>query len=147
MVDYLIANMWQLWTVVSILCLILELSSGDFFIICFSVGAVVSAVVAALGLNVYWQLAFFALFSVLSLFFVRPVALRFLHKNEEPRASNADALIGREGRVVETIEAQGFGRVAIDGDVWRAVTASGRDIPRGERVKVISRKSTILTVI
>ena len=60
MIEYLAANMWQVWAVVSIVCLILELSSGDFFIICFSIGAVFGAVAAAVGMSIYWQLALFA---------------------------------------------------------------------------------------
>ena len=83
---------------------------------------------------------------MLSLFFVRPAALRYLHKNDDQRVSNADAIIGREGRVVETIEADGFGRVAIDGDVWKAVTEDGSPIEKGQKVTVVSRESIIITV-
>lgn len=144
MIDYLIANMWQVWAVVSIVCLILELSSGDFFIICFSIGAVFSIVAAVLGLGVYWQLFIFAIFSLLSVLFVRPVALRYLHKNDPNKPSNADALIGRTGKVTEPITAGSNGYVQIDGDLWRAVSNS--DIPVGTTVRVIGRESTIITV-
>ena len=47
MMDYLANNMWQLWAVVAVAGLILELSSGDFFIICFAIGAVGAALAAA----------------------------------------------------------------------------------------------------
>ena len=144
MIDYLIANMWQIWAVVSILCLILELSSGDFFIICFSIGAVFAIIAAVLGLNVYWQLFIFAIFSLLSIFFVRPVALRWLHKNEPNRVSNADALIGRTGKVTEAIHVNEPGYVQIDGDLWKAV--SDDTIEEGATVRVINRESTIVTV-
>ena len=144
MIDYLIANMWQVWAVVSIVCLILELSSGDFFIICFSIGAVFAIIAAVIGLNVYWQLFIFAIFSLLSIFFVRPVALRWLHKNEPNRASNADALIGRTGKVIEAINVTEPGYVQIDGDLWKAV--SDDTIEEGETVRVIDRESTIITV-
>jgi len=144
MIDYLIANMWQVWAVVSIVCLILELSSGDFFIICFSIGAVFAIIAAVIGLNVYWQLFIFAIFSLLSIFFVRPVALRWLHKNEPNRASNADALIGRTGKVTEAINVNEPGYVQIDGDLWKAV--SDDTIEAGETVRVIDRESTIVTV-
>ncbi|MBR4920635.1 MAG: NfeD family protein [Prevotella sp.] len=144
MIDYLIANMWQIWAVVSILCLILELSSGDFFIICFSIGAVFAIIAAVIGLNVYWQLFIFAIFSLLSIFFVRPVALRWLHKNEPNRASNADALIGRTGKVTEAINVNEPGYVQIDGDLWKAV--SDDTIEEGATVRVINRESTIVTV-
>ena len=29
MIEYFLANMWQVWAIVAIVCLILELSSGD----------------------------------------------------------------------------------------------------------------------
>ena len=144
MIDYLIANMWQVWAVVSIICLILELSSGDFFIICFSIGAVFGIIAAVLGLGIYWQLFIFAVFSLLSVLFIRPVALRYLHKNEPNKPSNADALIGRTGRVTEPISASNSGYVQIDGDLWKAVSTT--DIPVGTTVRVIGRESTIITV-
>ena len=144
MIEYFAANMWQVWAVVAVLCLILELSSGDFFIICFSIGGVFAVIGAALGLSVYWQIAVFALFSALAIFTVRPVALHWLHKNEPDRRSNADALLGRTGRVTEAIPADGSGYVQIDGDMWKAV--SNADIPAGTNVRVIGRESTIVTV-
>lgn len=144
MIDYLIANMWQVWAVVAIVCLILELSSGDFFIICFSIGAVFALISAVLGLSIYWQVFIFALFTLLSVLFVRPVALRYLHKNDPNKLSNADALIGRTGRVTEEIKAGASGYVQIDGDLWKAVSNS--DIAVGTTVRVIGRESTILTV-
>ena len=146
MIDYLYEHLWQVWAVVSILCLILELSSGDFFIICFSIGAVFSIIASFLGLGFYWQLFIFAVFSLLSIFFVRPVALRYFHKNDSDRKSNADALIDRTGRVTETILAGGNGYVQIDGDQWKAVSLSDTDIPTGTTVRVVNRESTIITV-
>ena len=144
MIEYFLANMWQIWAVVALICLILELSSGDFFIICFSIGAVFAIVSAVLGLSIYWQIFIFAIFSLLSVLFIRPVALRWLHKNDPNKPSNADALLGRTGRVTETISAGGRGYVQIDGDMWKAV--SNVDIPIGTTVRVIGRESTIITV-
>ena len=144
MIEYILANMWQVWAVIAVICLILELSSGDFFIICFSIGAVFAIIGAIVGLNVYWQIFIFAVFSLLSVLFVRPVALRWLHKNDPNRASNADALIGRTGKVTEAIKAGGNGYVQIDGDMWKAVSTA--DIPVGTTVRVVGRESTIITV-
>ena len=137
--------MWQVWAVVAVLGLILELSSGDFFIICFAIGACGAAVVSPFT-SFYVQLAVFGLITALSIYQVRPFALRYLHKDEPNRVSNADALMGRVGRVTETIEAKGFGRVAIDGDDWKAVSADEAAIPEGTRVKVVGRESIIITV-
>jgi len=146
MLEYLSANMWQAWTAAAVVCLILELTAGDFFIICFSIGAVFAALTAALGLGIYVQLAVFAVFTLACLFWVRPFARRYLHKGEDRRVSNAEALMGRQGRVVETVKAGGYGRVQIDGDVWKAVTHEAADLAEGTPVRVVGRESTIITV-
>ena len=146
MIEYLAQHLWQMWAVIAVVCLILELTAGDFFIICFSIGAVFAAIAAVVGGGFYIQLLVFAVFTLVSLFWVRPFAQRYLHKGEDHRVSNADALLGRHGRVVETVKSYGFGRVQIDGDVWKAVTNEAADISEGANVKVIGRESTIITV-
>ncbi|CCY65650.1 NfeD family protein [Marseilla massiliensis] len=146
MIDYFAANLWQLWVLVTVVCLILELTSGDLFILCFSIGALVTAVLSAFGLGFYGQLAVFVVASVLSLLFVRPSLVRRLHGRKKERLSNADALIGRIGRVSEAIEQGGYGRVAIDGDDWKAVSSDGTYVPMGQNVRVVGRESIIITV-
>lgn len=146
MIDYFAANLWQLWALVVIICLILEITSGDFFILCFSIGALFSTVVAALGSGFTVQLEIFAVVSVLSLFFVRPRLVKLLHGKRKERVSNADAIIGRVGKVSEAIESGGYGRVAIDGDDWKAVSADGSYVPLGQNVRIIGRESVIITV-
>lgn len=145
MIQYISENLWQLWAVIAVICLILEMTSGDFFLMCFAIGGAVTALLTPF-VGFYIQLAIFAVVSVVCLFTVRPVALRWFHKDDPHRASNADALLGREGRVREAIEADGFGRVAIDGDVWKAKSADHTPIAEGITVKVVKRESTILTV-
>lgn len=145
MIDYFASNLWQAWTLLCILCLILELCSGDFFIMCFSIAAFVAACISPF-LGGVPQIIIFALASVLCLAFVRPVALRYLHKAKDERASNVDAIIGRTGRVSETIEPNGHGRVAIDGDDWKAISEDGSEIVKGTLVEVVGIESIIITV-
>jgi membrane protein implicated in regulation of membrane protease activity len=147
MIQYLSTNLWLFWAVVAVICLILELVSGGFFIICFAIGGLASAISALLGANIYWQIFVFALISLLTIFGVRPFALKYLHRNDgSSRVSNADAVIGRIGFVSETIQEGGFGRVAIDGDDWKAVSADGNAIDKGAKVEVVGRESIIITV-
>ena len=145
MIDYFLSNLWQLWALICIVCLIMELFSGDFFIMCFSIGAFVTACLSAF-MGGTPQIIVFSIVSVLCLLFVRPVALKYLHKSTEERASNAEAIIGRTGRVSETIEENGHGRVAIDGDDWKAVSYDGNKIEKNARVEVVSIDSIIITV-
>ncbi|MBR7066462.1 MAG: NfeD family protein, partial [Prevotella sp.] len=50
------------------------------------------------------------------------------------------------GRVSAAIEAGGYGRVAIDGDDWKAQSADGSQVEKDAWVKVIGRDSIIITV-
>lgn len=146
MFEYLAQHLWQFWAVVSVVCLILELTSGDFFIICFSIGALCALLSALVSDSFYVQMIVFAVFALLAILYVRPFAKRYLHTGEDKRISNADALLGRQGKVVESVKADGFGRVQIDGDIWKAVTDEPIDIATGMTVRVVNRESTILKV-
>ncbi|MBQ0115340.1 MAG: NfeD family protein [Bacteroidales bacterium] len=146
MIDYFSANIWQFWALLCVICLILELSSGDFFIMCFSIGAFFTAIATAFNPTFTVQVIVFIVVSVLCLMFIRPVMLKYFHKVKDERKSNAEAIIGRVGRVSETIEEGGHGRVAIDGDDWKAISADGSEIARGEKVKVVEMESIIITV-
>lgn len=144
--EYLLTNLWLVWLIISVLCLILELSSGDFYVTCFAIGALVAMLSTFVGAPMWVQVLVFAVFSVASIYFIRPRLLTFLHKGGEQRESNADALVGREGIVIETIAAGGNGYVKIDGDEWKAVAANGAQINKGTHVRVTSRASIIVTV-
>ncbi len=146
MIEYLTQHVWLIWILVSVVCLMLELGSGDLFILCFAIGGLGASLTAAIGMGIIPQLIAMALCSLLSIYFIRPVALRYLHRNDENRVSNADAIIGRIGKVSQTIEEKGFGRVSIDGDDWKAVSQDGSKIETGAQVKVMARDSIIITV-
>jgi membrane protein implicated in regulation of membrane protease activity len=146
MIQYFTSNLWLIWIIISIICLILELSSGDFFILCFAIGAAIAAIFAGCGASLTVQIITFAVVSALSLLLVRPALIKKLHKPHKTRLSNAEALIGQEGRVSETIEANGYGRVAIDGDDWKARSIDGTAIKKGTHVRIVKMDSIILTV-
>ena len=147
MIEYIVNNMWLLWSIVAVVCLALEMSSGDFFVTCFAIGALVSVLTALLGTSVWLQVLVFAVFSMLSIWLIRPKLISLMHKGGEERVSNADALTGRIGEVTETISKSQSGYVRIDGDRWRAVSASGDTLEVGRKVRIVGRESTIVTVV
>lgn len=146
MLDYILTNAWQLWALVSVICLILELGSGDLFLLSFAIAAALTAVLSLLGLNIYIQLVIFAVSSLLTLLLIRPSLLRKLHKGEDKRNSNTDALVGKTGIVLEEIPAKGYGRVSLGGDDWKAKSADGGAIAKGATVAFVDRESIIITV-
>lgn len=146
MVGYLAENLWLFWLVLATVCLTLELTSGDFYITCFGVGALCSTLLGLTGIPFWVQVVAFALCSVLSVRLLRPRLVAKLNSGGHHRASNADALMGRIGEVSQTIEAGGYGRVKIDGDDWKAGSTDVSDIIVGEKVRVVGRESIILEV-
>ena len=140
-------DVYQIWLVVAIVLVILEIMTAGFGVICFAIGAVFSALVAGLGGSITWQIMVFAVVSLLTFVFLRPVVIRFLDKKSKDVKTNADAVIGRKGIVSERIDsAQHTGRVAIDGDDWKAISEDGSVIEKGAEVKIVKLDSIILTV-
>lgn len=146
MTSFIITHLFHFWLAMTLLFLVMELFSGGFFIVCFSLGALVSMIAVLFGISFYGQLAIFAVFSVLSLLVIRPVAVKYFYRKSEQKVSNADAIIGRVGEVSETIEPNGFGRVKLDGDDWKAQSQDAMRIEKGTRVRILSRDSIIVTV-
>mgnify|MGYP006321241825 CR=1 FL=1 len=82
-------------------------------------------VVAALsGADLGLQIVAFCVVSLLMIGFVRPVALKHLHKGPADRRSNVERLIGESALVMEPVTATG-GLVKIGGDVWSARSETG----------------------
>ena len=146
MINYISENLWLLWTLVCVLALILEVSSCTFYLLCFAVGAAGAIVSSFFGIPLWAQVLVFVIFSCLCVFCVRPVVVKYLHTDRRNRRSNADALLGREGVVIEPITAENPGYVKIDGDAWRAVSKDGSNIDKGTIVKVVARESIVVTV-
>ena len=136
------------WLIAAIVLVIVEILTAGFGSICFALGAALAALAAGLGVDsIVWQIAIFVVVSLLTFIFLRPVVMRFLDKKSKDVKTNADAIIGRKGVVSERIDAsQHTGRVAIDGDDWKAVSEDGAIIEKGDDVEIIKRDSIIVTV-
>lgn len=140
-------EVYQIWLVVAIILLIVEICTAAFGSICFAIGAGLAALGAGLGLGVTWQIVIFAVVSLLTFIFLRPFVLRFLDRKSKDVKTNAEALIGRKAIVSERIDAsQHTGRVAVDGDDWKAVSEDGSVIEKGTTVEIVKMDSIIVTV-
>lgn len=146
MYEYFSSHLWLFWTLAGVLFLIIEVGLGSFFLLCLAIGAFFSLFVSLLGVPFWLQILLFAACSVLSIFFVRPFALRYLHRHTDERKSNVDALIGRTGTVIEPIAAHGSGYVKVDGDEWRAVSSDGTPVENGATVRILHMDSLVATV-
>src|SRR3954453_20601598 len=129
---------WVWWIVIACVLAVGEVMTTSFFLAPFAGGALVAALVAAVGLGTGAGLAAFVAFSAALLLFVRPIARRHLTMPAQLRTGTA-ALIGRNAVVVERIaNHEGVGCAKIDGEVWTArAFDEDRTFEAGERVQVI----------
>ena len=135
------------WLIAAIVLVIVEICTAGFGALCFALGAAFSAFVSGLGGSLTWQILAFVVVSLLTFIFLRPVVVRFLDKKSKDVKTNAEAIIGRKGIVSERVDAsQHTGRVAIDGDDWKAVSEDGSVIEKGTDVVIIKLDSIIVTV-
>lgn len=141
-------TIWQIWLLVAAVFVVIEIFTSGFAVACFSVGCVFGAILAACDLSLTWQVVAFAIGTFLSFILIRPVVMRYLDKktNDNHIKTNMDNIIGKTAVVTERIEENGYGRVKIDGDDWKAQTAYGAAAEVGEKVRIESFESIILTV-
>ena len=140
-------SLYQIWLIVAFLLIIFEICSATVGAVCFAIGAGFSALAAALGVNLTWQIIIFAVVSLLTFIFLRPFMMKFLDRKSKDVKTNAEAIIGRKGIVSERIDAaQHTGRVAVDGDDWKAVSEDGSVIEKGVTVEIVKMDSIIVTV-
>lgn len=139
---------WHIWVILALILVIVEIFTSGFVVICFAVGAVAAAVASCLSSGIQGQILWFSVATFLAFIAVRPLLLRSFKKGKSGRKSGIEALEGREAIVTERISyMENSGRVAIDGDDWKAVATDKDDIiEKGEKVTVTEVDSVILKV-
>ena len=132
----------EMWLWLALVLLIAEVFTVSFFAGAAAFAAVVAAGSAALGLGPLSQLVVFSVAGILSMIFVRPVYVRFLAPKSV--ATNADAVVGQPGTVVEQVTVGSLGRVRLANETWRA--RSDENLEVGEAVRVVPVQGNTLNV-
>jgi membrane protein implicated in regulation of membrane protease activity len=129
---------WLIWLIAAVVFGVGEIATLGFFLAPFAGGALVAALLAAVGAGVAVSWAVFLVVSVVLLAALRPIARS--HRRLPPRLrTGTAALVGRTGMVVERIaNDEGVGCVRIDGEVWTARSLDDDDvIEAGKRVQIV----------
>ncbi|MCL3780290.1 NfeD family protein [Prolixibacteraceae bacterium JC049] len=140
-------EVWHYWFIASMTLFILEIFIPSFVMFNFGIGALLATVAASLNLSQEMQIIIFCIGTLISFFTIRPIALRYAYRKSDRTTTNTDALIGRRGNVTETIDNNNnTGRVAIDGDEWRARTLNDEPIEKGTLVEIAQLESITVFV-
>lgn len=137
-----------LWFSLVALLVIVEVFTGAMIAACLAAGCLISGVLALVGCGPTALVAGLIAGTLVAFVCVVPLVRHFRGRNGRGTVavSGMDALIGREACVTEAIEADGTGRVRIDGDNWQARSLAGQRAAKGARVRVTGYESIVLTV-
>ncbi|HSK99828.1 MAG TPA: NfeD family protein [Rubrobacteraceae bacterium] len=127
------------WAVLAALAFVGELLSVSFFLLFFSLGALVGLLLAALGAGVVAQVVGFIGASVLSMLVLRPTLLHRISSRTSERYVGPGSITGKSGVITTAIEPGGSGTVRIgSGEFWSArALYPDQGLETGTRVRVL----------
>jgi len=130
---------WVIWIIAAIVLAVGEMLTMGLFLAPFAAGALLAALVAAVGGGLVASWAVFILTSLLLLLVVRPIA-RSHRRSPAPLRTGTAALVGRRAVVLERIaNEEAVGCVKLDdGEVWTARSYDEDHVfDIGDRVEVV----------
>ncbi|MDO9634148.1 MAG: NfeD family protein [Paludibacter sp.] len=140
-------EVWHIWVIVALIFGILEIFTPSFIAFSIAIGCLFSALGAGLEASFKIQLLLFSVGTAIAFFGVRPFMLKFAHKTSNAVKTNVEALVGKTGRVTETISNRlNTGRAVVEGDDWRVISEDDNPIDAGESIEVLKVDSTRLIV-
>jgi len=129
---------WVIWLIAAVIFAVGEITTLGFFLAPFAGGALLAALVAAVGGGTIVSLAVFLVVSFVLLGTLRPLARS--HKRMPPQLrTGTAALVGRTGMVTERIaNDESTGCVKLEGETWTARSYDADEIiEAGKRVQVM----------
>ena len=132
------------WLFLAISTGVLEAVTISLISVWFMVGAVVAFLFSLFfPQEIFLQILLFIIFSALSLFFIRPLARRYV--KETTKKDKLNTKIGAIGIVVQKIDSKGKGRVRLGDVTWSAKCENG-NVDTGKDVVVKEVKGNTLYV-
>lgn len=136
------------WLAIMLAFAVGEMLVSGFFLLWFSVGALVVAIVLWIfpSLTWEWQLLIFSVVSASLLLLIRPYlrdgAATSTHPDLNHRGSQ---YIGQTFVLIAGIE-NGRGKINVNDTLWTVKSVDGSNIPVGAKVRVLSLDGTIMQV-
>jgi len=109
-------TMIVIWAMIMAFTLLLEFFTVDFFACCFSLGGLVALILAACGLNVYWQVGVFFVVAIIALCAARPFLKRLVKKPTV--ATNIDQYFGKKARLLYDV-IDGVSSIKLNDVIWK----------------------------
>lgn len=139
-------NMALIWLAALAIFLIAEGVTTSLVSMWFALGSLGALLIALIAEDlVITQIIAFIVISIVTLFFTRPIAQKYL--NSRTKRTNADRVLDMTGKVRDAIDNdQNSGSVYIGGKMWTARSLDGEFIPENSLVDVIRIEGVKLIV-
>ncbi|GAB3132151.1 NfeD family protein [Marisediminicola antarctica] len=144
--DYL----WIIWLVFILVCVIIELLTLEFTFLMVAAGSLGGLAANLLGAEWWLQIVVAAALAVLLILTIRPLLLRVMNRGADLTPSNVAALLGLNGRVLETVGENGGLVKLANGETWTARldnSARDLDLGAGDKVTVTAIEGSTAVVI
>jgi membrane protein implicated in regulation of membrane protease activity len=125
-----------MWLAAGGALLVAEMLTVDLLFASLAFSAFMAAGVNALGFGMAVQGVTFGIAAVISLFILRPIALKNLKKRTPDFATNVDALVGSGAFTISAVTDRS-GQIKLNGEIWSARSDSG-EIPADSKVQVVA---------
>ena len=134
---------WELWIAAALLLGGAELLHGALVLLAMAVACLPAALGSAIGAGPTAQLLLFSA----SLLVQFPLLARLAHRRHARRlASNADAIVGKRVKVLQSVSENSDGVVLLTGEHWKARSVAGELAP-GTEAQVVQLDGLCLLVI
>lgn len=129
-------EIWMIWFIIAVICIIIEIFTPSFFFVAFGVGAIFAGLLSFVRINLPLQVVFFIVMSFLFFLWLRRYSNKFFKSGTDE--TNIYAIVGKTGEVTRTVMQDKKGYVKIMGDEWPALSEKNESYEVGVKVKVVS---------
>ena len=134
--------MVEIWFMLFVLLLFIELITINLVTIWFVLGALLAIITTFITDNITIQIIVFIVSSVISLIITKPFINKIRRRKITP--TNLDRVIGKSGLVTKEITKDTYGEIKVEGNIWTAT--SKEKIEKGSKAKVLKIEGVKLIV-
>jgi len=125
---------WIFWIIIAVIFAIVEIATPTFFMIWFSVSALIISVLSIFITNITFLFLLFVIIAGILVIFTKPLTEKFTKSNNKVK-TNYDHLIGKVGIVTQTImPLESTGRVKVNNESWKATSFDNSVITQDSKV-------------
>ena len=134
--------MVEIWFILFLILLFIELITVNLVTIWFVVGALAAMIASLLTDNITIEVIVFIVVSIVSLIITKPFIKKLRTRKITP--TNLDRVIGKTGVVTKDITKDSYGEVKVEGSIWTATSKT--KINKGSQIEVLKIDGVKLVV-